>query len=389
MKIIHILPSLRKGGAERLVLDIIKNVSKQKEIELRLVIFREEIEYDISEIKRLIDVVPCSVQLSLTKKWQVNVSGLQQFLNEFNPDIIHTHLFESELVSRFCVYPKAIWFTHVHDNMIQIKNLKIATISKSAITNFFEKKVLFNRYKKNGGTHFITISKHTESYIKSVQTKYSVTLLHNAIDIERFKKPFHSESQPINWPEERRRNPSNIDNLPLFVNLINIGSFVPKKNQIFLLDVIIELNKKGVKVSCLYLGDGALKNEVKQRGDELGITNQCQFLGNVEKVEEYLWRSDIYVHTATYEPLGLVLLEAMACGLPVVCTDGQGNRDLIQEGENGFMVWERNPKLLADKIELLLKNEDLRLEMGEKARTFAQEFGMENYVKELLSIYKS
>jgi hypothetical protein len=53
------------------------------------------------------------------------------------------------------------------------------------------------------------------------------------------------------------------------------------------------------------------------------------------------------------------------------------------------LVWERESKLLADKIELLLKNETLRKEMGEKARKFAQGFGMEKYVSELLSVYKS
>jgi glycosyltransferase involved in cell wall biosynthesis len=53
------------------------------------------------------------------------------------------------------------------------------------------------------------------------------------------------------------------------------------------------------------------------------------------------------------------------------------------------MVWERDPKLLADKIELLFKNDDLGMEMGEKARVFAQEFGMKKYVDQLLLIYKS
>jgi glycosyltransferase involved in cell wall biosynthesis len=123
--------------------------------------------------------------------------------------------------------------------------------------------------------------------------------------------------------------------------------------------------------------------------EQLHLQDAVTLHGNVEFPEEFLKKSSLYLHTATYEPFGLVLIEAMACGLPVVCTDGKGNRDLIHEGENGFMVWERDPKLLADKIELLLKNETLRKEMGEKARVFAQEFGMENYVKELLSIYKS
>ena len=103
----------------------------------------------------------------------------------------------------------------------------------------------------------------------------------------------------------------------------------------------------------------------------------------------YLWNADLYIHSAITEGFGLTLIEAMSCGLPVVCTDGKGNRDLIQEGENGFMVGERDPKLLADKIELLLKNDNLRLEMGEKARKFAQGFGIEKYVESLLLLYKN
>jgi glycosyltransferase EpsD len=121
----------------------------------------------------------------------------------------------------------------------------------------------------------------------------------------------------------------------------------------------------------------------------LDLSNQISLVGSQEKVEAFLWNADLYIHSAITEGFGLTLIEAMACGLPVVCTDGRGNRDLIHEGENGFMVGERDPKLLADKIELLLKNDNLRLEMGEKARKFAQGFGMEKYVESLLLLYKN
>jgi glycosyltransferase involved in cell wall biosynthesis len=415
MRILHIIPTLSKGGAERLVIDIVKQLNNEEETQVRLVIFRDEIKYESSEIKKFLSIIPSSVKLSLTKKWQVNVSELQDYINNFEPDVIHTHLFEAELVSRFCHYPKARWFSHAHDNLVQLNNWCWSSISKTNITNWFEKKVLFQRYKKNGGTHFIVISKHTESYIKSVQSKYPVTLLHNAIDVKRFLKPANFDktftdngsSPVVNQPSASIYQPK-LDPQPQFIdrswtlslnpqsqpsvstlNLINIGSFVPKKNQTFLLDILQELRERGVRANCLFLGDGPQKTEVQNRANELGISNQCHFLGNVENVEEYLWNSDVYVHTATYEPLGLVFLEAMAAGLPVVCTDGKGNRDLIQEGENGFMLWERDPKLLADKIELLLKSEDLKQEMGEKARKFAQGFGMKKYVQELVSIYNS
>ena len=375
IRILHIIPSLCKGGAERLVLDIIKQLNKQYNTNPRLVIFRDEIEYDISEIKELISIVPTSVHLSITKKWIINVTELQNFIIEFKPDIIHTHLFEAELVSRFCNYPKARWFSHVHDNMVQLKNWPWLSISKSSITNWYEKQILFNQYKKNGGTHFIAISKHTETYIKSVQSRYPVTLLHNAIDVKRFQKPadFQKSTSILSLKPQT-----------LTLKLINIGSFVPKKNQTFLLDIVLELNKNGIQTLCFFLGDGSLKNEVENRAVELGISNQCHFLGNVENVEKYLWQSDVYVHTATYEPLGLVLLEAMAAGLPVVTLDGGGNRDLMINGKNGYLIEKQDSKEFANRILQVYQNK----EMSDFNVKYAMQFDMESYCDKLLEIYQ-
>ena len=405
MKILHIIPTLSKGGAERLVLDIIQNLNKKDNIAVRLVIFRDEIKYDISEIRELISILHCSVTLSLIRKWQVNISLLQNYMDDFQPDVIHTHLFEAELVSRFCHYPKAHWFSHVHDNMVQLKNWSWWSLSKTNITNWYEKQILFNQYKKNGGTHFIAISKHTESYIKSVQSKYPVTLLHNAIDVKRFQKPadyYKSNTDSGSSPDVNLTSTSNLNlNLstegePLTsvstlslkpqhstLNLINIGSFVPKKNQTFLLDIILELNKKGFQPSCVFLGDGPLKIEVENRAKELGISNQCHFLGNVENVEQYLWQSDAYVHIATYEPLGLVLIEAMAAGLPVVTLDGGGNRDLMINGKNGFLIENQDSKEFTDRILKVYQNK----EISDFNSKYANQFDIESYCEKLLTLY--
>jgi glycosyltransferase involved in cell wall biosynthesis len=392
MKILHIIPSLFKGGAERLVLDIIKQTLKIKNIEVRLVIFRDEIAYDISEFNDIISIIPASVELSITKKWKINIADLQSYINEYNPDIIHTHLFEAELVSRFCHYPKAIWFSHFHDNMVQFNKWSWSSISKTKITNWYEKKTLFNRYKKNRGTHFIAISKHTESYIKSVQSKYPVTLLHNAINVDRFLKPiehikkskqfgFHStEDVSLKFSTEN----DNKQLLKPLINIINIGSFVLKKNQNLLLDILSEFVKKNIEVKCFFIGDGPLKIEVEKRAQELGISTNCIFSGNVNKVEEYLWQSDVYVHTANYEPLGLVLLEAMAAGLPVVTLDGGGNRDLVINGKNGFLIQNQNPEEFADRIIEVYQNK----EMSDFNSEFAKQFDIESYCEKLLNLYK-
>lgn len=388
MKILHIIPTLSKGGAERLVLDILKNFNKIDNVEVRLVIFRNEIKYDISEIREFISIVPSSVQLSLIKKWKVNVSKLQDYIENFEPDVVHTHLFEAELVSRFCHYPKAHWFSHVHDNMVQLKNWSWCSLSKTNITNWYEKQILFKHYKKNNGTHFIAISKHTESYIKSIQFKYPVTLLHNAIDVKRFQKSIDFQKRIEHGglsSVEGDHSPLTTHHSPLTINLINIGSFVPKKNQTFLLDILPELRERGVHVNCLFLGVGPLKLEVENKAKELGISNQCQFLGNVENVEEYLWQSDVYVHTATYEPLGLVLLEAMAAGLPVVTIDGGGNRDLMINGKNGFLIENQDSIEFANRILEVSQNK----EISNFNTDYAKQFDIESYCDKLLEIYQS
>ena len=70
----------------------------------------------------------------------------------------------------------------------------------------------------------------------------------------------------------------------------------------------------------------------------------------MKNVEDYLKNANLYVHPANYEPLGLVIIEAMASGLPVISFDGNGNRDLMIHGENGYIFQEENAKLFAEKI---------------------------------------
>jgi glycosyltransferase involved in cell wall biosynthesis len=412
MRILQIIPSLRKGGAERLVLDILREFLSRKNKQIKLVVFRNEIDYSIVDIEEHIKIIPSSVSLSLKRKPILQIDELQKFIEEFEPNIIHTHLFEAELVSHFCHYPQATWFSHIHDNILQLKNFSFKSLSnKQALTNYFEKSVLFKNYQKNGGTHFIAISKHTEPYIKSVQSKYPVTLLHNAINVNRFQRRLSDakgyatqnliENGGLSGAEEHHYNspPHALNEVKVLtprtersrsansslLTIINIGSFVPKKNQTFLLDIIVELNKLNQKVNCIFLGDGPLKVEVEQRVKDLNLYDQCQFLGNVENVEEYLWKSDIYFHTATYEPLGLVLLEAMAAGLPVVTLDGGGNRDLMENGKNGFILNEQNPKLFAEKILEVKYNEAMKKYNVQ----FAQKFDIDNYTNKLLELYQS
>jgi glycosyltransferase involved in cell wall biosynthesis len=370
LKILHIIPNLRKGGAERLVIDIVREFSTKKNIDIQLVLFQNKIEYDVKDISQFIHIIPSSIKLSLTKKNEYSIQELQTFIDEFKPDIIHTHLFETEIVSRSCTYRNAKWFTHCHDNMVQFLNFRFSTLlSKKSFTNFYEKKYLFKNYKKNGGTHFISISNNAQNYFKKTIKPYNSLLIPNAIDYQKF----HSE------------NKKTIHND--LIKLVTVGSLVDKKNQLFLIDVCSILSAKGYNIQLEILGDGINRTKINDKILELRLAESITLRGNVDNVEDYLRTADIYLHSAIYEPFGLVLLEAMAASLPVICLDGGGNRDIIEQGKNGFIVYENSPTEFAAKIIELIQNPVVYQTISKYASSFAEQYDIKPYVNRLLDFY--
>ena len=164
LRILHIIPRLNKGGAERLCIDICNHLRMREDVQVKLLTFSDDNAYPMLTQNVDWQIVPASVQLSLSHKNLLNVGDLQKAIEDFAPDVIHTHLFEAEIVSRSCYYPKAKWFSYCHDNMKQFRNFSLKTLcNKELLTNYFEKRYLMSRYKANGGTTFVAISHDTES----------------------------------------------------------------------------------------------------------------------------------------------------------------------------------------------------------------------------------
>ena len=106
-------------------------------------------------------------------------------------------------------------------------------------------------------------------------------------------------------------------------------------------------------------------------------------------VQEWYKNSDLYIHAATYEPFGLVFLEAMAAGLPVVTLDGKGNRDIIQEDKNGYLFFEQNPEQFADKIIEYSRDKDKYKQISNYAQEYAKQFDSSTKTEELITFYKT
>lgn len=371
MKICYVIPSLQKGGAERLAIDICREVNARQEHEALLLVLSDKNEYSYQTKDLPIGKTSSSVSLSLFRRNRIDLSDFEKVVQEFKPDIIHSHLFGAEIFSREKIFSGVKYFTHCHDNMPQLRNFSAKTFfKKKLLTDFYEKQHLLKNYL-NCNNKFIAISQHTKEYFESVlpsKLAKNIFLLNNAIDF----KQFNSVNQKRNFDK---------------IRIVNVGSFVEKKNQQFFISIAEELQRRKLELEIVLLGRGPLYAEIKKQIEQKNLQQIISMPGNVVRVEDYYAQANMYLHSATYEPFGLVLLEAMGTGLPVISLDGGGNRGLVNDG-NGFMLLEQNAELFADKIELLFKDKVLHNKLSEGAVAFAKQFDIVSYTDKLLKLYR-
>jgi glycosyltransferase involved in cell wall biosynthesis len=120
--------------------------------------------------------------------------------------------------------------------------------------------------------------------------------------------------------------------------------------------------------------------------------HKIRYLGRVDQtglIEGYQ-KASIFVLPSFFEPFGIVLLEAMSCETPVVATHAGGIPEVVKNGENGILVPVNNPLKLAEAIDYLLENKDVRIKFGKTGRKWVTEnFSIEILVKRLCKIYET
>ena len=137
-------------------------------------------------------------------------------------------------------------------------------------------------------------------------------------------------------------------------------------------------------------GHGGDLQKLQQQLEKAGLTSSMTFAGATDNIYKEYQNSAFYVMSSRYEGWGLVLVEAMSCGLPCVSFDcPYGPSDIIRDGEDGFLVENGNIQQLAEKMELLINNKELRERLGVQARLNAARFTSDNIMPQWTKLFET
>jgi glycosyltransferase involved in cell wall biosynthesis len=170
-----------------------------------------------------------------------------------------------------------------------------------------------------------------------------------------------------------------------FITVGTLGKGVNKRVDVSIKAIAI-LKEKGYDVGLIVCGDGEQRQELEKLATNLGIQSEVQFLGMRNDIPQILPHAFAFVHAAPYEPFGIVCIEAMTCGLPVIVPNSGGIQKIVSDGIDGYVYEHLNDKELAIKMEALLLNDSYE-NMVASALEKVKKYDVKLYVDELYKLY--
>jgi len=169
-----------------------------------------------------------------------------------------------------------------------------------------------------------------------------------------------------------------------------VGRFEPPKDYPNLLSAFTDVARGYPNSLLLVAGDGPLRGNIENMVRSLGIQHRVRFLGVRRDVPQLMNAADAYVMSSSREGLPNVLLEAHATGLPIVATDVGGNREIVMDGQTGFVVPPHQPDALAEAMRCVMDmSEHERLQMGAAGRQYITDhYSMEQVVQRWEDLYR-
>ncbi|WP_438288215.1 glycosyltransferase [Edwardsiella tarda] len=321
MKILLIITGLGMGGAERQLCDLADQFVQNGHHVLLISMTGKVISYPQSDAIKIIELRMIKTPIGFIKAyWQAH-----KIINEFKPDVVHSHMIHANLFSRL---------------------LRLTTRIK---------KLICTAHSTNEGGFFRMLAYRLTDFLCNFSTNVSqeavnvfverhaapknrIFAMHNGIDTMRFF--FNLSSR------RHLRNTLSIgDATPM---ILSVGRLTGAKDYPNLLTAFSLLPKQFSSTQLVIIGTGEEQSNIIALAEKLKLTSRIHFLGLCHNVNEWMSAADIYVMSSAWEGMPLVLLEAMACERVIVATDCGGVKEVV--GRYGILVPPKDSTALAQGL---------------------------------------
>jgi UDP-glucose:(heptosyl)LPS alpha-1,3-glucosyltransferase len=307
-------------------------------------------------------------------KWLTSISFAylaNRKIAKMDFDLIHSHdrIFKSNVVTLHSI-PHRTWVR-------EIRKKRWPSLFDHG-TSWTEKQM----YKYSGCQMFLPVSNLVK--IKLLETfqidERNIRVIHPGVDVERFRS-----ANPYNRQEIR--DAFGISESDLLILFVGMNFEVKGLDSLLSAMALLKSEYDNDQVKVLVVGKGN-NDKYKALAHKLGIGEQLIFSGVRNDIEKIYQAGDILVMLSKFDTFGMVVTEAMAASLPVIISDKVGAKDLVIQGENGFVVNGEDIEMISSKINLML-NKEKRLEMGKKAHHTALNNTWEQMTLKVLDVYEA
>lgn len=365
VRVLHVVSDLFSGGGQRVVLDVVRVLPVSGQVDVLLCCLGEHADSPLA--------VHCDTRIPYDGRYNSPVvlwktaKLFRDVVRSSRVDIVHTHGVDADLIGALALCGEnARHVCHLH---ITPPDRRDETWKASVRRRIFR----YTAGRKR--SWFIAVS----DFVRERMTEYydlpreRVATVRNGVDLEEFQ----SDSASSHKRDENR-----------FV-IGTAARLNPMKGLEFLVEAVARLKHAGVSLELRVAGPGGYRKNLEQLAVERNVADEIRFLGPVTDMPEFYRSLDLFVLPSLSEGLPLVVLEAMACGTPVVATNVAGTPEVIRDGVDGLLVPPSDAEALATAMRTIIDNESL-------CRTFAEtgearvraEFGTERVAREVAEIYR-
>lgn len=337
--ILYLVVGLEIGGTEIQLLELLKKLDRKKYNPMVCCMKKRGVLAD--------DIERTGIRVeSLGIRNRFNFLALPRLiriLRKERIDILHTFLFWANILGRLAGRMTRVPIVISSEECIKLKKKKISILIDRLTSKWADKMIVVSKAIKN------TLVAREKISPKKIEVIY------NGIDLNNF----------------RVKNKREKDSIP---KVGIVGRLHPDKGHCYFLKAAAQTIKKKPKIEFLIVGHGPLRKKLEDLSNELALSDKVVFAGGRRDISQIMSSLDILVLSSLEEGLGNVLLEALACGRPVVATSVGGVEEIIQDRVHGLLVPPKDPEALAQAILWMLKNEREAQEMAKRGKEKVEKY---------------